>query len=115
MRPVTLTLTGNGATPSLSAPCPMDIYENPFNVGMGFNTNGNTTGFTVQHCFEDPWSYASADLYNANAKWFSHPTMAAMVADEDGNYAFSVRAIRLAADANGTDVGQLTIIQSTGR
>jgi len=112
MRPVTLTLQGTGVGVLNSAPCPMDIYKSPFNVGMGFNTGGATTAFTVQHSFEDPASYASAALYNANAKWFDHPFMAAMVADEDGNYAFPVRAIRLQASASGTDTATLTIIQA---
>lgn len=97
-----------------SDPCPMDFRLNPFSVGLGFDDSGTTTAFTVQHSFNDPWdpAYADVDEYNAEAKWFDHPSMAAMVADEDGNYASPVRAIRLKSNQAGTDTGTLMIVQS---
>lgn len=112
MRPVVLTLTGNGTGTSLSSPCPVDYRTSPFSIGMGFRTTGATTAFTVQHCFQDPADFADADTYNASATWYNHPFMAAMTAAADGNYAFGVRAIRLSANNAGSDTGTLTIIQS---
>lgn len=111
MRPITLSLTGNG-TARNSAPARMDWRSNPFSVGLGLDTNGATTGFTVQHTFNAPSDYANATDYNVNAKWFNHPDMSAVTTDTDGNYAFPVQAIRLHADTAGTDTATLTIIQS---
>jgi hypothetical protein len=112
MRPVTLTLVGNGVGTSVSAPCPMDYHLNPFQVGMLFEDSGTTTAFTVQHTMDDPADYADATAYNANAHWVNHPFMAAMTAQTDGNYAFPVRAIRLSANGAGADTGTLKIMQA---
>lgn len=110
MRPVVLTVTGTGVLLN-SAPVVMDWRGNPFSVSLAFDTGGSTTGYTVQYTMEDPTSYASATLYNANAKWFNHAFMAAMTTDTTGNIAFPVRAIRMQADTAGTDTATLTIIQ----
>lgn len=110
MRPVTVTVTGTGSTLN-SVPVVMNWRGNPFSVSLGFDTNGSTTGYTVQYTMENPNSYTSATLYNANAKWFDHAFMAAMTADASGNVAFPVRAIRLQANTAGTDTATLTIIQ----
>ncbi len=112
MRPVTLTVTGNGASTLNSTPCPVDWRQDPANISLFFTDSGSTTGFTVQYTGDAPGDYATAALYNSTATWFSHAFMAAMTANTTGNFAFPVRAIRLQADASGTDVGTLKIIQS---
>lgn len=114
MRPVILTLTGNGATAQNSNPVVMDQYSTPFNIGLGLVTSSQTatTTFTVQHTFDDPASYATAALYNSSATWFNHPFIAASTANEDGNYAYPVRAVRLHCSNSGTDTGVLTVIQA---
>lgn len=112
MRPVVLTVTGTGSTLN-SSPVPMDWKGNPFSVGLGLDTSGSTTGFTVQYSFEDPNAYASATTYNSTAKWFSHPFMTTLTADTEGNIAFPVRAVRLQANTAGTDTATLTIIQGS--
>lgn len=106
----TISLTGTGSTLN-SQPYPVNWRQTPFNLSLGLDTGGSTTGFTVQYCFENPNDYASATLYNANATWFSHANMSAKTADTDGNIAFPVHAIRLQANTAGTDTATLTITQ----
>lgn len=113
MRPKTISLTGSGTTTTNSAIVPLNHRVTPFNVGLGFDTDGSTTGFTVQYSFDNPEGDYATD-YGTNAKWFDHPDLAAMTADAEGNIAFPVRAVRLQADSNGTDTGELTIIQAWG-
>lgn len=111
MRPTVVTLTGSGAGITNSTPIVVNWRQSPFNMGLGFDTNGATTVFTVQMTYEAPADYATAALYNSGAKWFDHPTMASMTADEDGQITAPVRAVRLQASAAGTNTGSLTIIQ----
>lgn len=110
MRPVVVTVTGNGVTRN-SAPVVLDYHLDPFNVGLFFTTNGATTGFKVQFSGDDPWATYATD-YNTNAVWQDHPFMTAMTANSSGNVAFAVRAVRLQANASGTDTGTLTVVQS---
>jgi hypothetical protein len=111
MRPVVLTVTGNGATTLNSAPVVCDWRADPTSISLFFKTSGSTTGFTVQYTGDDPRSFTSATTYNANATWFNHAFMAALTATLSGNIAYPVRAIRLQANTSGTDIGTLTIIQ----
>ena len=113
-RPQRITLTGDGSVKN-SSPIPLNPRGNtPFNVGLGFFTDGSTTGFTVQYTFEQPERYAGPSDYNNNAVWYDHPDLAGMTAKNEGNIAFPVQAVRLQADANGSDTGTLDIIQARG-
>lgn len=103
MRPVRVSQTDAGST----AVIPMDIYKHPFAVGMGVTVTG-TPNYTVQHTFDD----VLAPGFNpAAAKWFAHPTMAALSADADSNYAFPVRGVRLTVNS-GIGTATLTLIQA---
>ena len=101
MRTITLTSTGT----AVSAAAPMDIHQSPFNVGMGLVISG-TVNVKVQHTFGDILNTAAASL-----TWFDHPTMTALTASADGNYAFPVTAIRL-NQASGSGTATLTIAQA---
>lgn len=109
-QPKTISLTGDGTGATNSDPYPINWRSPTFGIGLFFDTDGSTTGFTVQYTGDDPQASYSTD-FNTDAKWFDHPDMAAMTADDDGNIEFPVRAIRLRADANGTDTGELTIVE----
>jgi len=89
----------------------MDIYQNPFNVGLGLivvDSTGAPT-FTVEHTFDDP--YQSGGL--ASATWFNHASIAGQATSTDGNYQFAVRAIRLVqSGGTGAGAGKLIINQS---
>lgn len=87
MRTVTVSVTGV----AVSAPIPVDQYLSPCNIGLAFIRGAGCTA-TVQHTFDDVFS---PTFDPATATWFNHPTMAAMVANADGNYAYPPKAIRL--------------------
>ena len=108
-RPNKITLTGSGSGTTNSSPLLLNWRARPFEVALAFDTGGSTTGFTVQMALNDPLVTAAASW-----TWFNHTELAAMTADETGNLAFPVTAIRLQADANGTDTGTLFVIQSGG-
>lgn len=100
MRPITQSQTGVGTTTAV----PMDHYISPFNVGFGVVVSGTVT-YTVQHTF--------SDVFNTSVvpTWFNHPVIAAQTANQDGNYAFPVTAMRLNVTA-GTGTATITIVQA---
>ncbi len=100
MRPVVVSKTGAGS----SSTVPMDHYQSPFNVGFGVVVSG-TVNYTIQHTFDD--------IFNASVTpvWFSHPTVAALAVNADGNYAFPVRAIKILVNS-GSGTATLTAIQA---
>lgn len=98
MKLQTVTQVGTGS----STPIVMNLNSTPFNVGFGVVKTG-TVNYTVQHTFDDPAVGFST--------WFPHPTVAAQVANADGNYAFPVTAIRVTMNSgDGTVV--LKLIQA---
>lgn len=103
MRPVTVSTSGVGA----SSPVVLDINQGDFAVGFGCVITGTPT-YTVQHTFHDPFA---ADF--ASAVWFDHPTVAAETTNQDGNYAYGVRAIRI-NHTLGVGTVTMTVIQTGG-
>ena len=98
MKLQTVTQVGTGS----SDPIVMNLNATPFNVGFGVVKTG-TVNYTVQHTFDDP--------NVALSTWFPHPTVAAQIANADGNYAFPVTAIRITMNSgDGTVV--LKLIQA---
>jgi len=98
MKLQTVSQTGVGSTD----PIVMDTNKNPFNVGFGVVKTG-TVDFTVQHTFDNP--------FGTIANWFNHPTVAAQIANADGNYAFPVTAIRLTMNS-GDGTATLKLLQA---
>jgi hypothetical protein len=98
MKLQTVSQTGTGST----APIVMDTNKNPFNVGFGVVKTG-TVDFTVQHTFDNPFGTITT--------WFNHPTVAAQIANADGNYAFPVTAIRLTMNS-GDGTATLKLLQA---
>jgi len=80
----------------------MNLNATPFNVGFGVVKVG-TVDFTVQHSFDDPAVGFTT--------WFNHPTVAAQIANADGNYAFPVTAIRITMNS-GAGTVTLKLIQA---
>lgn len=99
MKQVVVSKTGVGS----SSPIGTDLYISPFNVGFGVTVVG-TVNYTVQHTFDNIQT-------NANPTWFPHPTIAAQIANADGNYAFPVAAIKLLINS-GDGSATLTLIQA---
>lgn len=86
-----------------STPIVMNTNTTPFNVGFGIIKTG-TVDYTIQHTFDDP----AVGFSN----WFNHPTVAAKIANADGNYAFPVTAIRITNNAGTTGTTTLKLIQA---
>jgi hypothetical protein len=85
----------------------MNLNTSPFNIGFAAVVTG-TANYTVQHTFDDVFS----PTFNpSTATWFDHPTVAALGASADGNYAFPVTAIRLLVNSGGGTV-RLTLLQA---
>ncbi len=102
MRPAVVTITGVED----SDPLVMDILKNPFQVGFGCRVTG-TVEYTVQHSFADPNQAGGIP----SGSWFDHPSVAAASDNQDGTYAFPVRAIRLSG-LSGTGTVTMDVIQA---
>lgn len=100
MRPIVVSKTGTGS----SSVIPMDVSANPFNVGLGVVVSG-TVNYTVQHTFDNVQDSA------VTPTWFSHPSLASLATNADGNYAFPITAIKVLVNS-GTGSATLTIIQA---
>ena len=100
MRPIVVAKTGSGS----SATIPLDHYQSPFNVGIGVVVSG-TVNYTIQHTFDDVQNPSVTPI------WFSHPTLASLTANADGNYAFPVTAIKVLVNS-GTGSATATVVQA---
>jgi hypothetical protein len=100
MRPMILTRTATGQ----SNVAVMDTNRNPFNVGIGVSVSG-TVNYTIQHTFDDVNNTAVTPV------WFNHPSLAALSANADGNYAFPVAAIRINVNS-GSGTATARVIQA---
>ena len=101
---------GNAGT--VSSWIPLDIYETPFNVGFGVVKDGDgDVTFQIQHTFDNVFDPdVSADSF-IHADLTSQST-GANPFKVDGNYAFGVRAIRLAViSASGSSRLMLKVVQ----
>ena len=98
MKVQTVAKTGSGSSSALV----MNTNTNPFNVGFGVVVSG-TVNYTVQHTFDDPAVGFST--------WFNHPTIASLIANADGNYAFPVTGIRVTVNS-GAGTATLKLIQA---
>lgn len=101
-RPISVTVS----SATQSAWLPVDNNQTPFNVGMGVVLSGGATlTYTVEHTFDDiqnssvtPTAFSNEGLKNQSI-------------NNDGNYAFPVRAVRLNVTAHTGGDATLTIIQ----
>ena len=99
MRPQIFSITGTGQ----SAWVPLDYKQNPFNVGFGVVATGTVT-YDVEHTFDDVFDSAVTPTA------FKHETLVSQTTNQDGNYAFPIRAIRLNNTA-GTGTSTATLLQ----
>lgn len=83
-----------GAGTTISDWIPLDIHSTPFNVGFGVVTSDDGAAtFRVEHTFDN--IYDSSVTPNV----FVHEDVSANESNVDGNYAFPVRACRLAVQS----------------
>lgn len=106
MRPVVQTVSSQTA----SAPIPLDLYRDPFNVGIGVSLSaGAALTYTVEHTFDD----INAATFNpATATWFSNTGLSAKTASADGNYLFPITAVRLNVTSYTGGSATMTVIQA---
>jgi hypothetical protein len=106
MRPVRVTV----GSQTVSAPIPLDIYPDPFNVGLGAALSaGASLTYKVQHTFDDVYA---ASFNPSTATWYDHASLVSKTTSSDGNYAYPVTAIRLNVTAYTSGTVTLTAIQS---
>lgn len=104
MRPVTVSVTGVGS----SAPIPMDVYLNPFNVSMQCTVNGVVT-YNVEWTNDDIW----APGYNpATGNWFAAAAnLTGATTAQTGTLISPVTAIRIRNSA-GAGTSTMRVVQS---
>lgn len=96
MRPTSVTVS----SATTSAWIPVDHRKNPFNIGFGVVVTGTCT-YKMQHTFDDAGTTA-----------FDHPDVTGETTNQDGNYAFPVRMVRLNVTAWTSGTATLTLIQA---
>ena len=101
MIPVTLTQAGTGA----SRPFQCSYWAVPLNLGFGCVITSGSATYSVQHTFDD---IQNPDI---ELTWFNHSTVIGLQANQDGNYAFPVTAVRLNV-TNGSGTVAMTIVQA---
>ena len=98
MKVQTISKTGTGSSSALV----MNTNQTPFNVGFGVVVSG-TVNYTVQHTFDSPAVGFTT--------WFSHPTIASLAVNADGNYAFPVTGIKLLVNS-GDGSATMNLVQA---
>lgn len=83
-----ISKTGTGSSPAIV----VNTNVSPANIGFGVVVT-DTANYTVQHTFDDPAVGFTT--------WFPHPTVLALDANADGNYAFPVTGVRLTVNSGG--------------
>ncbi len=84
----TITVAASSAT--VSGWIPLEQHKTPFNVGFGCVVSGSVS-YRVEHTFDD----VQNDSVTPTA--FIHEDVSAASSNQDGNYAFPVAAVRVAA------------------
>ena len=97
--PSIVTQTGTGT----SAWIPVDHTQNAFAIGFGCVVSGTVT-YDVQHTFDNIFDS------NITPTAFTHSLVTGKTSNQDGNYAFPIRAMRLNVTA-GTGSVTLTVLQ----
>lgn len=101
MRPTSVTVSSQ----TTSAPIPVNWRAKNFGLSVFVDVTGTNTS-TVQHTFDNIYDPA------VTPTWMDHASLAAMTADEDGNYAFPVRAVRLNVTAWTSGSATMTLIHN---
>jgi len=110
MRAKTYTVTASAGGTTYSPAWPVDTYGNPVNLGLAVVVTGSAL-YDVQHTFTDPGT-VNLNANPAANNWFNHEFMTSAATNDDGNYAFPIRATRLALRAAASATAQFTIIQA---
>lgn len=105
MKPVTVSVTGVAA----SVPVPIDMYQNPSNIGIQVNPGAGCT-YTVQYTFDDVFAVG----YNpATGNWInvSEAALVAATTIQTANITDKATAFRLNQTA-GANTSTMRLVQS---
>lgn len=123
MRPKTFVVVASAGGNSFSPAYPIDVCNNPTNIGIGVDIAYGTTsaGYTVQHTFDD-WTLnnlnspqSTSVTTSAGVVWHNNATLANQTTNGDTNYAFPPRAIRLMVSAAASAAIRMVIVQAGPR
>lgn len=89
-----------------SAAIPVDMLQNPFAVSFAVVITGTCT-YTVQHTLDNIFDSS------VTPTWFDHSYVAGETTNQDGNYAFPVRGIRLKVSAYTSGTATITVLQGS--
>ena len=98
-------LAANGAVTPVHV---VNWVQTPFNMAMFVDITGTVT-YTVEHTEGDPQS-TYTNSYSTDTKWRDTTGLTSLTADNEGNIAFPVRAVRLKL-ASGTGTTSFTVLQ----
>jgi len=105
---ITVDTVSGTATSVTSDWIPTNIHQTPFNIGFAaVKDGGGDLTFRVEHTFDNIFDP------DVTPNVFVHEDVSAESASKDGNYAYGVRAVRVAiVSASGSSRVALTLIQS---
>lgn len=110
----TQTVVASAGGITYSHPFVVDLRTSPVNIGFDVELVGGTSAqYTVQHTFTDPFSVNLAVA--TNGVWLNHEFLVSSNVSDDGNYAFPVRAIRLALSSAASASATFNIVEAGPR
>lgn len=109
MRPKIFTITATAGGSVVSPAYPIDVTNNPCNIGVGVVVTGSAV-YDVQHTFSNPWSKDLNVL--TNGTWLNNDTLVSATVNDDTNYAFPPAALRVQLRAAASATATMTIIQA---
>lgn len=103
MRPQRVTTNAAGASSVIVT----DYIQSPFNASVSVVVSG-TVEYTVQHTFDEVFTATASN-------WFNHDdsTLVSATANQNSNFAFPIRGVRILHHAGTGDVN-LTYLQGVG-
>lgn len=94
MRPQVITTNAAGA----SGVIPTDYITSPFNASISTVVSG-TVEYTIQHTFDRIFTATASNWYNHDIS-----TMVSATSNQNSNYAFPIRGVRILQHAGTGDV-----------
>ncbi len=103
-RPTSVTVSSQ----TQSAWVPVNYKQTPFNVGLGVALSGGADlTYDVEHTFDD------IQYTSVTPTAYANDGLQIKTSNDDGNYAFPVRAVRLNVTAFVSGSATLTIVQGS--
>lgn len=112
MMPISVTVQGQGT----SKPFIPDIFQNPFQIGIGCVIGTGNATYSVEHCFEFATVMSPTWNGTTGVNWMQNSGINNTTSvTTNGNYAFAVAAIRLnvLSTSNATVTVTMNLLQSS--